>query len=47
MTCAQVPVLAARPSALTVLPIQPSASLVTEPSAQLQQQPEDVSNSFL
>ena len=43
----QVPVLAARPSALTVLPIQPSASMMTEPSAQLQEQPEDVSAPFL
>ena len=43
MICAQVPVLAARPSALTVLPIQPTGSRLAEPSAQLQERPEDVS----
>ena len=42
MICAQVPVLAAQPSGLTVLPIQPTASLLTQPSAQLQERPEDV-----
>lgn len=40
---AQVPILAARPSGLTVLPIQPMGSQEAEPSAQLQELPENVS----